>query len=101
MAEMTDASVRQPCRCLLADFWPDMHASISDYIALLPEEQRTPPDAYEARLTVCRACDALRDGTCGLCGCYVEARAAKRRMKCPHVPPLWDALRQGGDEGSR
>ena len=66
-----------------------MQATVAEYVASLPEEQRAPDDLYQARLTLCKACEALRDGTCSLCGCYVEARAAKRQQRCPAVPPRW------------
>lgn len=80
---------RQPCRCLLADFWPDMHVSVAEYIALLDAEEKADEAEYGRRLAVCRECDRLRDGTCSLCGCYVEARAAKARLRCPDVPARW------------
>lgn len=67
-----------------------MQLTVAEYVASLPEEQKAPDDVYRARLNVCVTCDALRDGTCGLCGCYVEARAAKRGMRCPAVPAKWD-----------
>lgn len=82
-----------PCRCLLkASGQEDMSCLIAEYIALLPEEQRTPEDIYRQRLALCEGCDALRSGTCSRCGCYVEARAAKRRMGCPAVPARWEAV---------
>ena len=85
------AEGRIPCRCLLAEHWPDLHRSVSEYIALLPDEQRAGDADYRARLSVCQACEHLRDGTCALCGCYVEARAAKRGLGCPMTPPRWHA----------
>lgn len=86
MAEQT----RVPCRCLLADNWPELHRTVAEYVALLPEEQRVSGDIYQARLAVCGQCPHLRDGTCALCGCYVEARAAKKGQKCPDVPARWE-----------
>lgn len=80
---------RIPCRCLLADSWPDLHASVAEYISLLDEDQKAPADLYQSRLAQCLACPHLRDGTCALCGCYVEARAAKKRQRCPDVPGRW------------
>ena len=62
---------RKPCRCLLAEFAPDMAESVRQVVELMPEEQKASPDVYEARLALCRACEHLRDGTCALCGCYV------------------------------
>ena len=50
---------------------------IAEYVASLDESVRTPEDAYRARLAICEGCDQLLSGTCRLCGCYVETRAAK------------------------
>lgn len=81
-----------PCRrCLLIDL-PDgkaLRANIDEYRRLLPEAQRANEATYAARLSMCRQCDALMAGTCRLCGCYVEARAAKSAQRCPRVPPAW------------
>lgn len=52
---------------------------------------RRPTKTYAARLNICRTCDDLHSGTCALCGCYVEARAAKKRQGCPKVPEMWGA----------
>lgn len=62
---------------------------IRDRIASMPEEQRADDGTIAARLTVCRACDHLMNGTCALCGCYVELRAAKKKQTCPDVPGRW------------
>ena len=62
---------------------------IRDRIAAMPEEQRADEATVSARLEACRACDRLTNGTCGLCGCYVELRAAKRAQRCPDVPGKW------------
>ena len=63
--------------------------NIRDLIALLPEEQLASDELRALRLAHCRACDHLVNGTCALCGCFVELRAAKVRMRCPDVPPKW------------
>lgn len=89
---------RKPCRCLLAESWPDLGETVAAYVAALPESERVPEPVYQARLQRCTACEWLRDGTCALCGCYAEARAAKRRQHCPAVPPLWDAATGGMDD---
>jgi len=84
---MTD---RPPCRCLLmAAGQEELHRVVAEYIATLPEEARVPDEAYRARLEACQQCGSLNDGTCAQCGCYVEARAAKRGLGCPAVPPRW------------
>lgn len=87
------ADGRIPCRCLLDEQWPELHQAVRDYIDLLPEEQKASDDVYQARLAACKACDHLRDGTCGLCGCYVEARAAKRSLGCPALPAKWEKMK--------
>ena len=83
-----------PCRCLLGDFpeGKELAELIADYVASLPEEFRAAPEEISRRLNVCRDCAELFDGTCRLCGCYVEARAAKAGMGCPAVPPRWEAV---------
>ena len=63
--------------------------NIRDLIALLPDEQRAGDELRAQRLSCCRECGHLADGTCALCGCFVELRAAKARMRCAHVPPKW------------
>lgn len=78
-------------RCLLEDMADEQSllALIREQITLLPPEARAAADRYQERLTVCRGCPWLQGGMCGLCGCYVELRAAKGRMECPDVPPRW------------
>lgn len=67
----------------------DMARVIAEYVASLDESIRTPEDAYRARLAICEGCDQLLNGTCRLCGCYVETRAAKKGQNCPMVPARW------------
>ena len=65
---------------------------IAEYVASLDESVRTPEDAYRARLAICEGCDQLLSGTCRLCGCYVETRAAKKGQSCPMVPARWNKI---------
>ena len=77
-------------RCLLSEAGQIRAAqTITELIALLPEEKRTPAAEYATRLEACQACESLNSGTCGRCGCYVELRAAKAWMGCPHTVPKW------------
>ena len=78
-------------RCLLAAM-PSQAAlasSIRELIDLLPPDARAPETLRRGRLDACSACDRLIDGTCALCGCYVELRAAKSAQRCPDLPPKW------------
>ena len=90
---MADTPPRKQCRCLLKEAGEaEMAASIAEYVALLDDAVRTPKDVYHTRLTICRECPELLNGTCRLCGCYVETRAAKRGQQCPMVPPRWNRI---------
>ena len=90
---MADTPPRKQCRCLLKEAGEaEMAASIAEYVALLDESIRTPEDDYRARLTLCQDCPELLSGTCRLCGCYVETRAAKKGQQCPMVPPRWTRI---------
>lgn len=66
-----------------------VYASIQELIAALPKEKRAEETEYSRRLEICRGCDALGEGTCGKCGCFVELRAAKADMHCPHENQFW------------
>ncbi|MBQ7850511.1 MAG: hypothetical protein IJ343_12355 [Clostridia bacterium] len=84
------ADPRRQCRCLLREAGEaEMAASIAEYVAGLDEAVRAEETVYRARLTICEGCEQLLNGTCRLCGCYVETRAAKKGMYCPMVPPRW------------
>ena len=90
---MADTPPRKQCRCLLKDAGEaEMAASIAEYVARLDDTVRTPEDDYRARLTLCQDCPELLSGTCRLCGCYVETRAAKKGQQCPMVPPRWTRI---------
>ena len=83
----------KPCRCLLFEAGlADMARNVAEYVASLDESIRTPAETYRARLALCRECPELMNGTCRLCGCYVETRAAKRVQGCPMVPPRWGRM---------
>ena len=82
----------KPClRCLLQDL-PEgeaLKAMLAELIGSIPPEDRAAPDAVRTRLDACRICSHLRQGTCGLCGCYVEHRAERRKASCPDIPARW------------
>ena len=71
-----------------------MARTVAEYVASLDETIRTPEDAYRVRLALCQDCPELMNGTCRLCGCYVETRAAKRGQKCPMVPARWSKIEE-------
>lgn len=88
---MSDRSVRPCPRCLLADApgGEALAALNRQWIEALPDERRAEESVYAARLAACRACGHLAAGTCALCGCYVEYRAAQKAQCCPDVPGKW------------
>lgn len=68
----------------------ELMSYLDHYAASLPEEIRASEETYRKRLSLCAACPRLAGQTCGLCGCYVQARAAKRAMRCPEPgQPRW------------
>lgn len=71
-------------KCLLTELnSSDSAEIIKEQLSLIPEEEKTPSDEYENRLKICRSCLSLTDVICAECGCFVQIRAAKRRMGCP------------------
>lgn len=66
-----------------------VYESIRELIDALPEEKRASEAEYRRRLDICKDCDSLGEGTCGKCGCFVELRAAKKNMDCPHEKHYW------------
>ena len=79
------------CRkCLLEDIDPEgIYREIREMAAALPEEKRTEESEYRRRLDICSRCECLGEGICGVCGCFVELRAAKSNMGCPHENHFW------------
>ncbi|MBR5091369.1 MAG: hypothetical protein IK093_18245 [Ruminiclostridium sp.] len=77
-------------RCLLEQLGETgLLRSLEELKAAMPPEDKTDNAEYERRLAVCRECDELNSGTCMKCGCYVEFRALKKRMHCPHENRKW------------
>jgi hypothetical protein len=77
-------------RCLLKDMTDsEYYKGVYDYIQNLPREERAEQEIYEERLAKCRGCDSLINGMCGLCGCFVEVRALKRRNHCARSEEIW------------
>lgn len=72
----------------------ELAAFLDRYLETLPDEVRVPPAVYEARLSHCADCPNRVGYTCLRCGCYVQARAAKRRSRCPDAAPLWGPMEE-------
>lgn len=71
-------------KCLLSERDAgELERRIEEYVSLIPEDMRTPPEEYRRRLEICRACGSFSGGLCGECGCFCKARAAKAVMDCP------------------
>ena len=71
----------------------ELIAFLDRYVSELPEDERTDEENYRVRLQKCADCPERYEATCRLCGCYVQARAAKKKMSCP-IPgsPKWKPL---------
>ena len=71
-------------RCLLRESEEDdVFKDISRRIEAIPPDEKTDDETYALRLSLCRECDSLISGVCMKCGCYVEFRAAFKKMNCP------------------
>ncbi len=87
---MKNESWRFCKKCLVRDFDEgELFRTMQDYIAHIDEEIKTPQEEYEERLRICTECDSLMNGMCGVCGCYVELRAAVKTHYCPAVRKKW------------
>ena len=78
-------------RCLDADIPEgELIKYLDNYVASLSEDIRVSQATYEARLSACADCMHRIEATCTLCGCYCQARAAKKALRCP-IPqfPRW------------
>lgn len=82
---------RRICKkCLVRDFDEgELFRTMQEYIARMDEDIKTPEKEYEERLRICTECDKLMNGMCGVCGCYVEMRAAVKSQYCPAVHKKW------------
>lgn len=77
-------------RCFFEELDPNgIYKEIADMIEALPKDKRSSEDEYRRRLDICGRCTSLGEGTCGKCGCFVELRAAKADMHCPHEKHFW------------
>ena len=74
------------CRkCIEEDVSAEALAEYLDgYVDSLPEHLRASPEIYAERLRICEMCEKRIALTCTLCGCYIQARAAKKRLECPY-----------------
>ena len=71
-------------RCLLREAFPaDYEKYVECLLRRIPETQKASEQVYQSRLSQCKACDQLMNGTCMGCGCLVELRAAYAKEKCP------------------
>lgn len=77
--------MREICkRCLLREMAKEDAKKIEKYKNAIKIDDRVEEACYENRLSVCKVCEYLNEGTCGACGCYVELRAAAKAGSCPY-----------------
>ena len=81
-------------RCLLQEAGDQAaYADVADCIARLSARDKVTEQVYRQRMDICRECEQLMQGTCLLCGCYVELRGAMRTQCCPAKPRRWDRVK--------
>ena len=84
-------------RCLLRESAEeDVFESIIKRIDSLSADERVGDELYRHRLALCKGCDSLISGVCMKCGCYVEFRAAFKKMNCPDASDRkWQSAETG------
>ena len=57
-------------------------------------------DEYTERITLCSTCDKYNEDkqTCGICGCFMPAKAGWKTSACPDDPPKWNKLIEPKEE---
>lgn len=78
-------------RCMMwEENGENLYNNIMAYVGTLDEEIKVSAVQYEKRLEICDGCDALANGLCRFCGCFVIAKAAKKNQHCPYPQsPRW------------
>ena len=72
----------------------DLEEELQQYIANMPEELKVSDEIFNERLKQCNVCEYCHQGICRFCGCFVAARAAKKKMYCPHPErSKWEQVR--------
>ena len=94
MVKMEDNTQNKDCRlCLLRDLADRDARNLYQYVVkaqnMLTESEKISNTEYEERLSICRFCSDLQNATCMQCGCYVELRALKKQVHCPHGKQKW------------
>ncbi len=83
-------NVRICKKCLLRDMADaDAYKSVKEYVDKIPGTQKATDAEYARRLKICAECSELLSGTCLVCGCYVEIRAAGKNAACPLKKKKW------------
>ena len=83
---MQEKTGRRICKkCLLREFDEAAYKQkLEQVIKLMDRDVKAEDELYEKRLSVCKGCEKLSEGTCLSCGCYVELRAAVKKNRCPN-----------------
>lgn len=81
-----DIQKNRLCQCKIPSNLQEdlMYEKIAEYLSGLEPEDCAEDFIYEERLRICSVCEKLAGGlTCMYCGCFVLARAKKKRQHCP------------------
>lgn len=83
--------MERQCRtCLFSSIEKEqIQKNIEEYINSLSPDEKAGERLYKERLKICFECADCFDGLCRICGCFVQARAAKARSYCPGTDKKW------------
>ena len=77
-------------KCLIEKIDPlGILETIREKVEMIPEDEKTTDEDYVKRLEICSECKELNLGTCVICDCFVEYRAAHTNMHCPSTDSKW------------
>lgn len=72
-------------RCLLQEYDErEYKEKLGRLLDLMEESEKVQETVYQQRLECCKECEKLVTGTCLVCGCFVELRAAAKSGRCPN-----------------
>ena len=83
---MQEQMTRRVCKkCLLSEFDEETYLTqLKRVIDMMDHDIKADDELFQKRLSVCKECEKLSEGTCIGCGCYVELRAAVKKNRCPY-----------------
>lgn len=73
------------CSASVRYSFEEVKANMADFIKTIDPDLRISDTLYGRRLAMCSGCTGLYyETTCRYCGCFIQMRALRSNMDCPH-----------------